>query len=43
MDFQRDVRNGDLIELLYEANFTKSNVIIGNPLVTLWISSFKRS
>jgi len=31
MDFQRDVRNGDLIELLYEANFTKSNVIIGNP------------
>ena len=33
MDFQRDVRNGDLIELLYEANFTKSNVIIGNPLL----------
>ncbi len=33
MDFQRDVRNGDLIELLYEANFTKSNVIIGKPLL----------
>ncbi len=33
IDFQRDVRNGDLIELLYEANFTKSNVIIGTPLL----------
>ena len=33
IDFQRDVRRGDLIELLYEANFTRSNVIIGNPLL----------
>ena len=33
MDFQRDVRNGDTIELLYEANFTKNNIIIGNPLL----------
>ncbi len=33
MDFQRDVRNGDTIELLYEANFTKNDIIIGNPLL----------
>ncbi len=33
MDFQRDVRAGDTIELLYEANFTKSNNIVGDPLL----------
>tara|TARA_X000000950_G_C13863610_1_gene639772 strand:+ start:276 stop:1802 length:1527 start_codon:yes stop_codon:yes gene_type:complete len=33
LDFQRDVKNGDTIELLYEANFTKNNAIVGNPLL----------
>ena len=33
IDFQRDVKNGDTIELLYEANFTKNNAIIGKPLL----------
>ena len=31
LDFQRDVKNGDTIELLYEANFTKNNSIVGKP------------
>ena len=34
LDFQRDVKNGDTIELLYEANFTKNNSIVGKPLLT---------
>ena len=33
IDFQRDVKNGDTIELLYEANFTQNNSIVGNPLL----------
>ena len=33
IDFQRDVKNGDTIELLYEANFTKNDAIVGNPLL----------
>ncbi len=33
IDFQRDVKNGDMIELLYEANFTKNNAIVGEPLL----------
>ena len=33
IDFQRDVKNGDTIELLYEANFTKNDAIIGKPLL----------
>ena len=33
LDFQRDVKNGDTIELLYEANFTKNNSIVGKPLL----------
>ncbi len=33
IDFQRDVKNGDTIELLYEANFTKNNNIVGEPLL----------
>ena len=33
IDFQRDVKNGDTIELLYEANFTKNNSIVGEPLL----------
>ncbi len=33
IDFQRDVKNGDTIELLYEANFTKSDAIVGKPLL----------
>ena len=31
VDFQRDINDGDLIELLYEANFTKNNNLVGNP------------
>ncbi len=33
IDFQRDVKNGDTIELLYEANFTKNDAIVGDPLL----------
>lgn len=33
IDFQRDVKNGDMIELFYEANFTKNNSIVGDPLL----------
>ncbi len=33
IDFQRDVKNGDTIELLYEANFTKNNSIVGKPML----------
>ena len=33
IDFQRDVKNGDTIELLYEANFTKNDAIVGNPVL----------
>ena len=33
IDFQRDVKNGDTIELLYEANFTKNDTIVGKPLL----------
>ena len=33
IDFQRDVKNGDTIELLYEANFTKNDAIVGKPLL----------
>ena len=33
IDFQRDVKNGDTIELLYEANFTKNNSIVGKPFL----------
>ncbi|MFL2660847.1 MAG: M23 family metallopeptidase [Alphaproteobacteria bacterium] len=33
IDFQRDVKNGDTLELLYEANFTKNDSIIGDPLL----------
>ena len=31
VDFQRDINDGDLLELLYEANFTKNNNLVGNP------------
>ncbi len=31
VDFQRDIKNGDIVEILYEGNFTKSNKIIGEP------------
>ncbi len=31
IDFQRDVANGDIIDILYEADFTKNNNIVGNP------------
>ncbi len=31
VDFQRDINDGDLIELLYEANFTKNNNLVGDP------------
>ena len=31
VDFQRDINDGDLIELLYEANFTKNNNLVGSP------------
>ena len=33
IDFQRDVKNGDTIELLYEANFTKNDAIVGKPVL----------
>ena len=31
VDFQRDVKNGDIIDILYEANFTKNDKIVGEP------------
>ena len=31
IDFQRDVENGDIIDILYEANVTKNNNIVGKP------------
>ena len=31
IDFQRDVKNGDIIDILYEANFTKNDKIVGDP------------
>ncbi len=31
VDFQRDVKKGDLIEILYEGNFTSSNNLVGEP------------
>ena len=31
IDFQRDVENGDIIDILFEADFTKNNQIIGEP------------
>ena len=31
IDFQRDVKSGDIIDILYEADFTKSNNIVGTP------------
>ncbi len=31
IDFQRDVENGDIIDILYEADFTKNNNIVGKP------------
>ncbi len=33
IDFQRDVKNGDTLELLYEANFTKNDSIVGDPIL----------
>ena len=31
IDFQRDVKNGDIIDILYEANFSKNEKIVGEP------------
>ena len=31
IDFQRDVKNGDIIDILYEANFTNNEKIVGEP------------
>tara|TARA_B100000035_G_scaffold303348_1_gene301846 strand:- start:606 stop:2156 length:1551 start_codon:yes stop_codon:yes gene_type:complete len=31
IDFQRDVKSGDIIDILYEADFTKNNNIVGTP------------
>ena len=31
IDFQRDIKKGDLIEILYEGNFTSSNNLVGKP------------
>ena len=31
IDFQRDVKSGDIIDILYEADFTKNNNIVGRP------------
>ena len=31
IDFQRDVKSGDIIDILYEADFTKNNNIVGKP------------
>ena len=41
IDFQRDVKNGDTIELLYEANFTKNNSIVGEPLLLYGLMHLK--
>tara|TARA_B100000524_G_scaffold230822_1_gene122450 strand:+ start:158 stop:1660 length:1503 start_codon:yes stop_codon:yes gene_type:complete len=31
IDFQRDINDGDMIEILYEANYTKNNTLVGEP------------
>ena len=31
VDFQRDINNGDLIEILFEANYTKNDNLVGTP------------
>ena len=31
VDFQRDISDGDLLELLYEASYTKNNNMVGKP------------
>lgn len=31
VDFQRDINNGDQIEILFEANYTKNNNLVGTP------------
>jgi len=31
VDFQRDINDGDLLELLYEASYTKNNNMVGKP------------
>ena len=31
VDFQRDINDGDILEILYEANYTKNNNLVGNP------------
>lgn len=31
VDFQRDINDGDIIEILYEANYTKNNNLVGKP------------
>ena len=31
VDFQRDINNGDLIEILFEADYTKNNNLVGIP------------
>lgn len=31
VDFQRDINNGDLIEILFEADYTKNDNLVGEP------------
>ncbi len=31
VDFQRDINEGDILEILYEANYTKNNHLVGKP------------
>lgn len=33
IDFQRDIKDGDIIEILYEANYTSKGDLIGEPVL----------
>ncbi len=41
IDFQRDVAKGDIIDILYEADFARNNKIIGQPLLLYGLMHLK--
>ncbi len=41
IDFQRDVKTGDIIDILYEADFTKNNNIVGKPNLLYGLMNLK--
>ena len=41
IDFQRDVKSGDIIDILYEADVTKNNNIVGKPDYSMDLMNLK--